>query len=64
MKGGQNLRELQQKKTEGEPWVKPQPCVICGKVIPGAYGHHGDAANRGGLDGNRSRFEVPNCGGS
>lgn len=45
MKGGQNFRDLQdkKKKVEEEQWVKPQPCVICGKVIPGAYGHHGDA---------------------
>lgn len=42
MKGGQNLRDLQAKAKESEPWVKPQPCVMCGKVIAGAYGHHGD----------------------
>lgn len=43
MKGGQNFRELQAKKQkeEEEVWVKPQPCLICGKVIGGAYAHHG-----------------------
>jgi len=20
-------------------WVKPQPCHVCSKVVPGAYGH-------------------------
>jgi hypothetical protein len=39
MKGGQNLRDLQQERKESEGWVKPQPCHICQKVIPGAYGH-------------------------
>ena len=44
MKNGQNLRELQQKKQEKEDaqWVKPQPCLICGKVIEGAYAQHPD----------------------
>jgi hypothetical protein len=41
MKGGQNLRDLQQKQKtkEEEIWVKPQSCHACGKVVPGAYGH-------------------------
>ena len=39
MKGGQNLRELQQKKEESDGWVKPQPCHICNKMLKGAYGH-------------------------
>lgn len=39
MKGGQNLRELQQKREEAEGWVKPQPCHICKKMLKGAYGH-------------------------
>lgn len=43
MKGGQNLATLQQRKKEEEGWVKPQPCVICGKVIGGAYANHGEA---------------------
>jgi hypothetical protein len=45
MKGGQSLNHLQQKKQEKEDelWVKPQPCVICKKVIGGAYANHGDA---------------------
>lgn len=43
MKGGQNLRDLQQKKLEDEQYVKPQPCIICKKVIGGAYANHGDA---------------------
>lgn len=32
---------MQQKRQEKEDelWVKPQPCHICKKVIPGAYGH-------------------------
>lgn len=38
MKGGQNLRELQQRKEEAEGWVKPKPCIVCQKVIAGAYG--------------------------
>lgn len=38
MKGGVNLRELQQQKKEQEGWVVPRPCHVCGKVIPGAYG--------------------------
>jgi hypothetical protein len=42
MKGGQNLAFLKQKREEEDGWVKPQSCCICGKVIKGAYGHHGD----------------------
>ena len=42
MKGGQNLATLQQRKKEEDGWVRPQPCCICGKVIPGAYGNHED----------------------
>lgn len=40
MKGGQNLRDLQSKKQEKEDaqWVKPQPCIICQKVVCGYYG--------------------------
>ena len=38
MKGGQNLRDLQQKKDDAEGWVKPQPCMVCAKVVVGAYG--------------------------
>lgn len=41
MKGGQNLRELQAKKEE-EAWVKPQACIVCQKVIGGAYAQHSD----------------------
>ena len=45
MKGSQNFREIQQKKkaTEDAEWVKPQACVICKKVIGGAYANHGEA---------------------
>jgi hypothetical protein len=45
MKGGQNFREMQQKKQEAEEkqWVKPQACIVCKKVIGGAYANHGDA---------------------
>ncbi len=45
MKGGQNLRLVQEQRKEKEEaqWVAPQPCVICKKVIPGAYANHGDA---------------------
>lgn len=43
MKGGQNLATLKQKKEEEDGWVKPQPCVQCGKVIGGAYANHGEA---------------------
>ena len=45
MKGGQNLRDMQQKKKDQEEtqWVASQPCVICKKVIGGAYANHGDA---------------------
>lgn len=32
------LHEWQDKKKE-EPWVLPQPCHVCKKVIKGAYGH-------------------------
>jgi hypothetical protein len=41
MKGGQSLNHLQQQKREAEDavWVKPQPCVICDKMLKGAYGH-------------------------
>lgn len=41
MKGGQNLRDLQQRRkdTEEEAWVPSQPCYICQKMLPGAYGH-------------------------
>lgn len=39
MKGGQNLRDLQQKKKDEEGWVKEQPCHICKKMLKGAYGH-------------------------
>ncbi len=39
MKGGQNLRDLQQKRKEEEGWVREQPCHICKKVLRGAYGH-------------------------
>lgn len=40
MKGGVNLRDLQQKKKEAEidAWVSPKPCVVCGKSMPGPYG--------------------------
>lgn len=38
MKGGRNLRELQQEK-DSEGWVKPQECHICKKMLKGAYGH-------------------------
>ena len=44
MKGGQNFRDLQQKKKEVEDaeWVVSQPCLVCGKTgLKGAYGHHG-----------------------
>lgn len=44
MKGGQNLRTLQAEraKKEEEVWVRPQPCIICGKVLSGAYGNWGN----------------------
>ena len=44
MKGGQSLNHLQQKRKEKEEeqWVKPQPCLICGKTIEGAYAQHPD----------------------
>lgn len=42
MKNGRNLRDLQQERKDREPWVKPQPCLTCKKVIPGAYGNHSD----------------------
>jgi len=38
MKNSFNLAERQQQVKEAEGWVKPQPCMVCGKVIPGAYG--------------------------
>lgn len=40
MKGGVNLRELQQKRKEKEDddWVQPKPCCQCGKVVAGPYG--------------------------
>jgi hypothetical protein len=39
MKGGQNLRELQQKKNSEEAtWVVPRGCHICGKMLKGSYG--------------------------
>lgn len=41
MKGGQNFRDLQQKKEE-EAWVKPQACIVCQKTIGGAYAQHSD----------------------
>ncbi len=43
MKGGQNLRDLQAKKAIEDGWVAKQPCIICKKVIGGAYANHGDA---------------------
>jgi hypothetical protein len=43
MKNSHNLAELQQRRNEEEGWVKPQPCVQCGKLIGGAYANHGDA---------------------
>ena len=39
MKGGQNLRDLQQQKKDAEGWVREQPCHICQKMLKGAYGH-------------------------
>ena len=39
MKGGQNLRDLQQQKKESEGWVAEAPCHICQKPLKGAYGH-------------------------
>lgn len=40
MKGGQNLRELQQQRKDKEEsdWVASRPCHVCKKVITGAYG--------------------------
>ena len=42
------LAEMQQEAREAddECWVKPQACMVCGKVVKGAYGmwnldHHG-----------------------
>lgn len=44
MKGGVNLRVVQQERQrkEEEDWVRPQPCIICNRVLKGAYGHHHD----------------------
>ncbi len=40
MKGAVSLNHLQQKKREAEidAWVLPKPCIVCQKVIAGAYG--------------------------
>lgn len=38
MKNAIKLHEFQAQKKAEEPWVKPRPCMICGKTIPGAYG--------------------------
>lgn len=40
MRGGVNLRDLQQKRKEQEDsyWVKPKPCIVCKKVVAGPYG--------------------------
>ena len=35
---GFNLAERQQQAKDAEGWVKSQPCIVCGKVIGGAYG--------------------------
>lgn len=35
-------RSSESDTTAKEPtdvWVKPQPCHVCSKVVPGAYGH-------------------------
>lgn len=45
MKNGLKLHEWQKarggnpKAEEEKPWVTPQSCHVCGKVIAGAYGH-------------------------
>lgn len=42
MKNGLKLHEWQKgqkEKEEEKPWVTPQSCHVCGKVIAGAYGH-------------------------
>jgi len=41
MKGSQNLHQLQQHKKEKDDalWVIPKGCLICNKIMPGAYGH-------------------------
>ena len=43
MKGGQNLRMVQndRKKADELDWVRPQPCCICNKMLKGAYGNWG-----------------------
>lgn len=39
MKGAIKLHEFQAKrKVEEEPWVRPQPCHVCGTMLKGAYG--------------------------
>jgi hypothetical protein len=32
------LYEMKAERDKLEGWVKPQPCMVCGKTVPGAYG--------------------------
>lgn len=38
MKGSFKLHEAQEKKKAEEPELERQPCVICNKMLAGAYG--------------------------
>jgi len=40
MKGSFKLQDVQQQKkqAEEEVWVKPKNCLVCNKLIAGAYG--------------------------
>lgn len=40
MKNSFKLQEAQQQAKEAEAWVRPKPCVICQKMLKGAYGRH------------------------
>jgi hypothetical protein len=39
MKNSFKLAEVQQQKKDSAPWVTPQPCMVCQKVVAGAYGN-------------------------
>jgi hypothetical protein len=45
MKGGQNLRELQQKQKEKEEeaWIHQPICCICNRKCEGYHGRWGDS---------------------
>lgn len=38
MKGSFKLHEVQEKQKAEEPTVDPKPCIICAKILVGAYG--------------------------